>query len=49
MPSKGSLINAMEQIFDVASSEDGDLDEVGAIAADCLGYEWPPPDEEETD
>lgn len=47
MSSKLVLLNSMEEIFEIACSEDGDMDEIGAVAAECLGYEWPPEDQED--
>ena len=49
MPTKQDLLNALEEVFEIAESDDGDLDQVGQVAAETLGYDWPPESEEEDD
>ncbi|MEM4722150.1 MAG: hypothetical protein QXT73_08840 [Candidatus Methanomethylicaceae archaeon] len=42
MPSKADILNALEEVYRIAVSEDADvedLDEIARIAGEVLGYE----------
>jgi len=43
------FVNSTEDIFEICAGnpENPDLAEIGSIAAECLGYEWPSEEEEE--
>lgn len=47
MSTKEEFVGALEEILDICSSDDPDPDEVGQIAADVLGEEWPPEEEDD--